>query len=62
MIIELTTGEIRSEITSMMDTLQKQLDLLDDIFEKMEQSEQKEEKEREENCFCKFLNRIFKRD
>lgn len=58
MIIELTSGEIRSEITSMMDTLQKQLDLLDDIFEKIEE----EEKEREENCFCKFLNRIFKRD
>jgi hypothetical protein len=49
--------EVRCEISCMMDSLQKQLDYLDDIFEAEEQRIKEQQ-----NCWCKFLNRIFKRD
>jgi len=49
--------EVRCEISSMMDTLQKQLDYLDEIFEAEEKRVQEQQ-----NSWCKFLNRIFKRD
>tara|TARA_R100001015_G_C4593590_1_gene148918 strand:+ start:958 stop:1119 length:162 start_codon:yes stop_codon:yes gene_type:complete len=49
--------EVRCEISSMMDTLQKQLDYLDEIFEAEEKRIQEQQ-----NCWCKFLNRIFKRN
>tara|TARA_Y100001938_G_C8024436_1_gene397194 strand:+ start:1004 stop:1165 length:162 start_codon:yes stop_codon:yes gene_type:complete len=48
--------EVRCEISSMMDTLQKQLDYLDEVFA-MEERRIKEQ----QNCWCKFMNRIFKR-
>tara|TARA_R110002020_G_scaffold85926_6_gene212026 strand:+ start:1693 stop:1878 length:186 start_codon:yes stop_codon:yes gene_type:complete len=51
--------EVRSEISYMMDSLQKQLDYLDDIFE---QEEERRRIEKEQNCFCKFFNNIFHRD
>ena len=50
--------EVRSEISYMMDSLQKQLDYLDDIFE---QEEERRRIEKEQNCFCKFFNNIFHR-
>ena len=49
--------EDRCEISCMMDSLQKQLDYLDDIFE----AEERRIKE-QQNCWCKFLNHIFKRN
>jgi len=48
--------EIRSEI----EAVKKQLDYLDDIFEKERIERQRIDKE--QNCFCKFLDRIFNRD
>ena len=51
--------EVRSEISYMMDSLQKQLDYLDDIFE---QEEERRRIEKEQNCFWKFLNQIFYRN
>ena len=53
----MNVDEVRSEISGMMDNLQKQLDYLDDIFE----AEERRIKE-QQNCWCKFMNRIFKRD
>ena len=53
----MNVDQVRCEISSMMDTLQKQLDYLDDIFE----AEERRIKE-QQNCWCKFMNRIFKRD
>ena len=55
----MNVDEVRSEISYMMDSLQKQLDYLDDIFE-IEEERQRIEKE--QNCFCKFFNHIFYRD
>ena len=49
--------EVRCEISCMMDSLQKQLDYLDDIFEAEERRIKAQQ-----NCCCKFLNHIFKRN
>lgn len=51
--------EVRSEISYMMDALQKQLDYLDDIFEK---EEERRRIEKEQNCLCKFFYNIFNRN
>ena len=51
--------EVRCEISCMMDALQKQLDYLDDIFEK---EEERRRIEKEQNCFFKFFNNIFNRN
>ena len=55
----MNVDEVRSEISYMMDSLQKQLDYLDEIFE-IEEERQRIEKE--QNCFFKFFNHIFYRD
>ena len=47
---------VRSEITCMMDTLQHQLDYLDDIFER---EQERIRIEKQENCFCKFYRQLF---
>jgi len=51
--------QVRSEITLMMNSLQQQLDYLDDIFEK---EQERIRIEKQENCFFKFFNQIFKRE
>ena len=51
--------EVRCEISCMMDALQKQLDYLDDIFEK---EEERRRIEKQQNCLCKFFNNIFNRN
>ena len=48
--------EVRYEITLMMDSLQQQLDYLDDIFEK---EQERIRIEKQENCFCKFYRHLF---
>jgi len=55
----MNVDEVRSEISYMMDSLQKQLDYLDDIFEA---EEERQRIEKQQNCLCKFFNNIFKRD
>ena len=55
----MNVDEVRSEISYMMDSLQKQLDYLDDIFEA---EEERQRIEKQQNCFCKFFNNIFYRD
>lgn len=47
---------VRSEITCMMDTLQHQLDYLDDIFER---EQERIRIEKQENCFSKFYRQLF---
>jgi hypothetical protein len=51
--------QVRSEINLMMNSLQQQLDYLDDIFEK---EQERRRIEKEVNCFSKFFNQIFKRE
>tara|TARA_R110002096_G_scaffold190191_2_gene371172 strand:- start:649 stop:816 length:168 start_codon:yes stop_codon:yes gene_type:complete len=48
--------QVRSEITFMMNSLQQQLDYLDDIFEK---EQERIRIEKQENCFCKFYRQLF---
>ncbi len=48
--------EVRCEVSSMMDTLQKQLDYLDHIFELEEKRRQEQQ-----NSWCKFFNNILRK-
>ena len=48
--------QVRSEITFMMNSLQQQLDYLDDIFER---EQERIRIEKQENCFCKFYRQLF---
>lgn len=59
LIYIMDVDQVRSEITLMMNSLQQQLDYLDDIFEK---EQEKIRIEKQENCFSKFFNQIFKRE
>ena len=51
--------EVRAEVSGMMGALQQQLDYLDYVFE-AEQERRRIEKE--QNCFCKFMNRLLNRN
>jgi hypothetical protein len=48
--------QVRSEITFMMNSLQQQLDYLDDIFEK---EQERIRIEKQGNCFSKFYRQLF---